>query len=129
MADSEIITKFEANGAELNSDPSAYQFDNSTHSDRRKDFTNIECRITDATAIDEHGRFWVPNTYFLIELCFYTSSEPLSSKFSQGDIHSSYLTVDRMLELYNDGEPIQLTDTQPVQLELIDDFSCRNWML
>ena len=32
-----------------------------------------------------------------------------------------------MLELYNDGEPIQLTDTQPVQLELIDDYNSRNW--
>ena len=48
-------------------------------------------------------------------------------KFGQGDTQLSYLTVDRMLELYNDGDSIQLTDTQPPQLELIDDFSYRNW--
>jgi hypothetical protein len=45
----------------------------------------------------------------------------------RGDTHSSYLTVERMLELQYDGESINLTDTQPVQLELIDDFSSRNW--
>lgn len=127
VADGQIITLFEANGEELNPDPSAYQFVNSTLSDRRIDFTNIEYRLTDATAIDEHGHFWVPNVYFPIEFWFYTSSEPLSRKFGQGDTHSSYLTVERMLELQYDGESIKLTDTQPVQLELIDDFNSRNW--
>ncbi|MES0361294.1 MAG: hypothetical protein ABUK20_10290, partial [Anaerolineales bacterium] len=127
VADGQIITLFEANGEELNPDPSAYQFANSTLSDRRINFTNIEYRLTDATAIDEHGRFWVPNVYFPIEFWFYTSSEPLSRKFGQGDTHSSYLTVERMLELQYDGESINLTDKQPVQLESIDDFSSRNW--
>jgi hypothetical protein len=32
-----------------------------------------------------------------------------------------------MLELQYDGESINLADTQPVQLELIDDYNSRNW--
>ena len=127
VADGQIITLFESNGAKLNSDPSTYQFDNSTLSNQRIDFTNLEYRLTDATAIDEHGRFWVPNVYFPIEFWFYASSEPLSIKYGQGDTHTSYLTVERMLELQYDGESITLTDTQPVQLELIDDYNSRNW--
>jgi hypothetical protein len=127
VAGDQIITFFESNGAELNSDPSAYHFDKSTFSHRRINFTNIEYRLTDASVTDEHGRFWVANVYFPIELWFYASSDPLSEKYGQGETHSSYLTVERMLELQYDGESINLTDTQPVQLELIDDFNSRNW--
>jgi hypothetical protein len=127
VPDGKIITIVEANGAQLNSDPSAYQFDYSTLSDQRIDFINFEYRITDATAIDEHSHFGVPNIYFPIELWFYSSSEPLSRKFGQGDTNSSYLTVERMLKLHYDGEAIKFTDTQPAQLELIDDFSSRSW--
>jgi hypothetical protein len=127
VAGDQIITFFESNGAELNSDPSAYHFDKSTLPHRRIDFINIEYRLTDASAIDEHGRFWVASVYFPIELWFYASSDPLSEKYGQGETHSSYLTVERMLELQYDGESINFTDTQPVQLELIDDFNSRNW--
>jgi hypothetical protein len=41
VADGQIITLFEANGEELNPDPSAYQFTNSTLSDRSIDLTSV----------------------------------------------------------------------------------------
>jgi hypothetical protein len=127
IAGDQILTLFEANGAELNSNPIANIFDKSLLNNNSVEFPNIEYRITDASAIDESGRFWVVNIFFPAELWFYTSSDPIAEEFGEGETHTAYFTVERLVELLYNEEKITFTGTLPIQLELIDDFNSRNW--
>lgn len=127
IADDQALTIYEANGTELNSNPTAFSIERSSLTSNEVDFGNIEYRLTDATAIDENGRFWVMNIFMPIEFWLYTNSDPISEKYGQGDTHSSYMNVERMLELQYNGEFFSLTEREPVQLELIDESNSRNW--
>jgi hypothetical protein len=127
IADDQALIIYEANGTELNSNPTAFSIERSSLTSNEVDFGNIEYRITDATAIDENGRFWVMNTFMPIEFWLFTGSDPISEKYGQGDTHSQYMNVERMLELQYNGEIFSLTDSEPLQLELIDEFNSRNW--
>ena len=56
----ELLVVFERNGAQLRpGEVTAYVVDPSTHAVREVSFPAIDHRITDATAMDEAGRFWV----------------------------------------------------------------------
>ena len=127
IADGQALTIFEANGTELNPNPSAFSIERSSLAPNVVDFGNIEYRLTDATALDENGRFWVMNIFMPIEFWLYTDSDPLFEKYGQGDTHSEHMNVERMLELQYDGESYSLTENEPVQLELIDELNSRNW--
>ena len=127
IADGQALTIFEANGTELNPNPSAFSIERSSLTPSLVEFSNIEYRLTDATAIDENGRFWVMNIFMPIEFWLYTDSDPLFEKYGQGETHSEHMNVERMLELQYDGESFSLTENEPLQLELIDEFNSRNW--
>lgn len=123
----QVITIAEANGAEINPNAMAYAFDSSTLTHMEIDFPNIEYRLTDASAIDQNGVFWVTNVYFPIEFWFHVSSDPIADEFGQGSTHARNLSVERMIELHYIGGIVTLADSQPVQLELIADLNTRNW--
>ena len=127
ITDGQALTIYEANGTELNPNPSAFSIERSSLTPNVVDFGNIEYRLTDATALDENGRFWVMNIFMPIEFWLYTNSDPLFEKYGQGDTHTEHMNVERMLELQYDGESFSLTENEPVQLELIDEFNSRNW--
>lgn len=128
-----VITKdqalaiYEANGNELNPNPNAFSIARSSLTPMETGFTNIEYRLTDATDIDENGRFWVMNIFIPIEFWLYTDSDQLFEKYGRGITHTKFLNVERMLELQYDGESISLTDSEPVLLKLIDEANSRNW--
>jgi len=127
IAGDEILTIYEANGYALNPNPSAFSIERSSLSPSEVDFSNIEYRLTDATAINESGRFWVMNIFMPIEFWLYTKSDPIFEKFGKGNTHTEYMNVERVLELQYDGEMISLTEREPVQLELINEYNSRNW--
>lgn len=59
-----IVAIFEMNGANVNPNPVAVQIDPTTQKTSLIPFPATEYRITDATAIDPDGRFWVLNYYW-----------------------------------------------------------------
>jgi hypothetical protein len=123
----QALTLFEANGVELNPNPIALAIDKSSFSTIEVGFDNIEYRLTDATSLDENGRFWVTNIFMPIEFWLYTVSDSISEKYGKGETHAENINVERMLELQYNGDSISLTETEPVQIELIDEFNSRNW--
>ena len=127
VAGDQIVTLYEANGSELNPDPIAFATNGSFSSITTVDLSSIEYRLTDATAVDENGNFWVTNIFMPIEFWLYTISEPIFELYGKGKTHADNINVERMLKLHYDGESITLTDTEPIQLELIDQFNSRNW--
>jgi hypothetical protein len=127
MAGNKALAIYEANGIELNQDPYAIAIDTATFATKVVDFDQIEYRITDATAIDENGQFWVLNIFMPIEFWLYTNSDPISEKYGEGKSHAENMNVERLLELQYNGDSITLAENEPVQIELIDEFNARNW--
>lgn len=127
IAQDQALTIYEANGRELNPNPNAFSISRTSQILVETDFPNIEYRLTDATDIDDDGRFWVMNIFIPIEFWLYTNADQLFEKYGRGETHTEFKNVERMLELQYDGESIFLTESEPVQLELIDEFNARNW--
>lgn len=127
ITNDQALTIYEANGNDLNPNPSAFSIARSSLIPDKYDFSNIEYRLTDATDIGKNGRFWVMNIFMPIEFWLYTDSDPLFEKYGRGKTHTEFLNVERVLELQYDGESFSLTDREPVQLELIDEVNSRNW--
>ena len=120
-----IITFFESNGAGLNPNPHGTIFDTSLQLSGTVPFPTIEYRVTDATALDDQAKFWMINYFFPGEPELKPSQDPLADKYGQGATHAAGLYVERLVEFQYKPDGIMLTDTPPVQMQLIDEP--RNW--
>jgi hypothetical protein len=128
LANAKIYSIYEANGAEINPNPVAYRFNlPDLNNMALVPFPHLEFRVTDATPADSQGRFWAINTFWPVDLGVATDVDPLAQKFGEGATHGEFLTVERLVELQIEQDRITLTETPPIQLSLIDDFSARNW--
>ena len=126
LMDERLLTIYEANGKSVNSSPVATLFDLELELVGTMPITSIEYRITDVTAVDEHGRFWAINYYFPGEPELSTEHDPLAETYGQGATHAVRDGVERLIEFQMEDDAITLVDQPPLQLELLAD-DLRNW--
>ena len=88
-----------------------------------------EAPLTDATALDSEGRFWVLNYYFPPERAkLNPAPDPELARFGDPASFDPDRCVERLIELrLIDGERIVRTATPPLNLELLPNGECRNW--
>jgi hypothetical protein len=125
--DDQVLAMFEANGEVLNPDALAFAIGGQSLDITPLEPPKIEYRLTDATAIDPDGNFWVMNVFVPIEFWYYTISDPIADQFGLGSTHVINNHVERLLELKYNGGQISLSGEPPVYIELIDDANSRNW--
>lgn len=118
--DNKLLTIYEANGVNVNPSPVAHQLGEDLAIQGRLPLPNIEYRITDATQVDENGRFWAINYLFPgdIDTLMPLEPEPLAEKYGKGLTHQALQTVERLVEFQIGPDGISLTHTPPIQLEL-----------
>ena len=123
-----LLTIYEANGRNVNPAPLAHQFDTSLKPIDALAFPTIEYRITDATAVDENGRFWAINYLFPGDIGKLNPAEDyLRTEFGAGSTHRNSTVVERLVEFQIEADRISLTTTPPIQLELLPEDIARNW--
>ncbi len=122
-----LVTVYEANGRLVNPSPVVHLFDVSPQALDTLTFTNIEYRLTDATQIDDFGRFWMPNTFFIGDIQLMTLDDPITEEHGEGETHSREIIVERLLEFQFSEQGIVLSDSPPIQLQLSEDGVTRNW--
>jgi len=122
-----LVTLYEANGAAVNPAPVAHLFDASTQPRDQLSFPNIEFRLTDATRVDDSGRFWAINTFYTGDTSLTAGLDPLALEFGEGATHSQTEVVERLVEFQFSEQGIVLAGTPPVQLQLSDLNQTRNW--
>ncbi len=127
LIDKYVVTLFEVNNSTLNQDPHASRFDLSLAQVEALPLAPIEYRITDAASIDQNGRFWVLNYLYPGDKELVTESDALALRYGEGDTHAVATTVERLVELQYNLDGITLTDTPPIQLQLLGDEQSRNW--
>jgi hypothetical protein len=127
LSGNSLITMYEANGLNVNSEPVAYRFDLSLAPLDAIPFPNLEYRITDATDLDEANHFWAINYFWPGDAKLEPAPDSLAARFGQGETHARFETVERLVQLSYTPSGISLTAAPPIQLQLIDDDHSRNW--
>jgi hypothetical protein len=118
-----VFTIHEANGVAVNPAPVAHTFGLDLAPQGTVPFPAIEYRITDATAADSTGRFWVINYFYPGEASLRAERDPLADRYGRGASHAQADGVERLIELRFDGTAFTASDAPPIQLELMDDQS------
>jgi len=125
-ADGEF-TLYEANGVKVNPSPVAHGFGTDGTPRQTIPFPNMEYRITDATALDSAGNFWALNYLFPGDIRkVKPAPDPLTAKYGQGKTHAARDGVERLIQFHYQADGISLTDTPPLQLQLLPN-DLRNW--
>lgn len=120
-----VIAIYEVNG-EINPAPRALVFDRALAPLGEVPMAPIEYRITDATDVDEEGRFWVAN-YHWPGSPWQPGVCPITERHGRGESHQRCNTVERLVELRSTPRGIEQTERAPILFELVDDEHARNW--
>ena len=122
-----MFTIYEANGTGVNAAPVVNVFDMSLAPVDPVPFANVEYRITDATELDGDGRFWAINYFYPGDEDLLPETDPLADEYGEGATHAAGAGVERLIEFQYGANGIALTETPPMQLQLMADGSLRNW--
>jgi hypothetical protein len=123
----QVLTFFEANGANINPKPAAHLYDVALDAQGTRSLPSLEYRITDVSAPDAAGRFWAINYMYPGDAGkLDPAPDPLAAQFGMGASHAESETVERLIQLEITPEGISLTDAAPIWLQLLPDES-RNW--
>lgn len=121
-----LATIYEANGVGVNAAPVVHLFDSALNAAGTTPLANIEYRLTDATALDSDNRFWTINYFFPGDEDLLPETDPIAETYGQGYTHSQQDGLERLVEFQYSESGITLTDTPPIQLQLLAD-GLRNW--
>lgn len=127
IAGNKILTFFESNGEIANPGAYASQFDMDFKPLEPIDLPALEYRLTDATAMDGQGNFWVMNYFYPGDTDLFIENEPLAELFGMGATHSQADGVERLVQFNYTHDAITLTSVPPIQLELDLEAGSRNW--
>ena len=129
IAGKRVITISEANGRNVSPRPQAKVFDETVNYLGCISFPQIEYRVTDATALDDDGRFWVINYFYPPERHkLKPAPDPELEKFGRPEGHDPDGCVERLLELrLTEDDRIVRTETPPINLKPTPGQDCRNW--
>ena len=125
--DKDIVMIYEANGSNLRKNPTQSVFTHKSKNISQVNFPNIEYRITDATRMDNDGRFWAINYFWPGDKKLLNpGKDDILNKIKQGSSHFKSDQIERLVEFQMNAGEISISNTKPIQLFLESDAS-RNW--
>ena len=125
--DEDIIMIYEANGSNLRKNPTQTVFSHKSKNISQINFPNIEYRITDATRMDNNGRFWAINYFWPGDKKLLNpGKDNVLNMVRKGSSHFKSDQIERLVEFQVNTGKISISDTNPIQLFLESDAS-RNW--
>lgn len=125
--DQRVISIHEINGEKINPEPRAAVFNKSLLPEQSIPFPNIEYRITDATAVDEQGVFWVINYFYPGDMDLIPQNDPIANQYPKGATHAGSEIVERLVQFKITADRISMTEAEPLWLQLRPDGKARNW--
>ena len=122
-----IYAIFEANGANLQKQATQKALSIIDKTISPIGFPSIEYRITDATKVDNNGKFWCINYFWpgdkkLLKPKVNTAFSNFEKKDGPEDLDA----VERLIELEIKNDEIIISDSEPIQL-ILDEKDSRNW--
>lgn len=128
ISSGKVLTFYEAWGPNVNPEAVGHIFDLDLSPSGTWPLENIEYRITDVTSTDDSGRFWAINyLYPGDEVKLEPAEDELAILYGEGKTHAETNIVERLVEFRIDGERVIRTQSPPIQLELMENETARNW--
>jgi hypothetical protein len=130
VIDDRLLVFHELNGSNMNPEARAYRYTLDLQPDGWVKIPNIPYRVTDATEIDDQGRFWVMNYFFPVEYYLYTLDDPLRREGGRERMRWFSPVIERIVELQvspDTGNTIILSGRAPFQLKPSNSLWPRNW--
>ncbi len=125
-----LLLFYEANGAAFNPNPRAYVYTLDLQPAGTLPLPSLEYRLTDASAADDQGRFWVSNYFFPGDVKILPERDPLAEQYGQGLTHTGASVVERLVEFQLPRQPggsITFSGAPPIQIQLAEGQVARNW--
>ncbi|MEA2104068.1 MAG: hypothetical protein U9P79_05425 [Candidatus Cloacimonadota bacterium] len=122
-----VITIFEGNGMNINPSPIAHVFDHNLQLLENIPFPHIEYRITDATDLNGENKFWAINYYYPGDKKTYKPNFPQSKDTKKLHNLKTNTPVEQFIQLQYTGNSIELTELEPIELQLLPSGDARNW--
>ena len=123
----QVLTMYESNGLLTNPAPVAHIFAADLAEKGTIPFPRMEYRVTDATEMDENGRFWVISYNFPHDNGVQTDDDPIAAQYGKGATHADSDGVERLVELQYSPDGTSRIDAPPMQLQLLSNGDLRNW--
>lgn len=89
-------------------------------------FENLPYRLTDASAVDDDGRFWVINYKYSGDRFSRDAPDTLAEQYGKGATHAQYYNAERLVEYQFIENKITRVDRAPIQL-FLEGKEGRNW--
>lgn len=122
-----VLSFFEANGLQNNPSPYAQAFTLAGEHLQSIPMDHLEYRLTDVTPLDSDNHFWGINYFFPGDTKLTPKDDPLAIKHGEGPSHAASIAVERLIQFHYSTDGIAITDTPPIQLQLLPDDEARNW--
>jgi hypothetical protein len=125
----QVVTIYEANGANINPSAVVHRFSQDLKPAGVAPMVNMEYRITDATALDEDGRFWAINYLWPGDADkLRLADDPLAPDRNGINAGESPTPIERLVEFQWLGdEGVALSGEPPINLRLLPGGVSRNW--
>jgi hypothetical protein len=128
ISNNRVLALYEANGINVNKNPSVVSFDLDLEQFELLSFPNIEYRITDATKIDNDSSFWGINYMFKGEYDLLNPGiDSIYTKYNRKISDLKKRTVERLVKFKIKNDHIILEDIAPIPIKLSDKKDSRNW--
>jgi hypothetical protein len=128
MVGDKLIAIYEANGINISSNHFLTMIDLQTHQTSTLPMPPIEFRITDATRLDEMGRFWVINYYWPGDFKLLNPARDDLQLISDPPFNfREDVAVERLIELQYTTAGINYTRSQSVYIGGDANSDSRNW--
>jgi len=122
-----VILFYEANGKNIRDSVWQYVVSMKDYSITTITHPQIEYRITDVTRLDDKNRFWAINYFWKGDKKrLKPAPDSIVMMHGEGKTHGNSEAVERLLEFELVNEKIQLSNREPIQIEL-DEKESRNW--
>lgn len=121
------VALFEANGANVTPNATATRLTSTLDPAASLPMPALEYRLTDATAADSSGRFWVTNYLYAGEAGLLNPApDSVALAHGVGESHRQRVAVERLVEFEMRDDRIVRTSTPPVWIQLTEGTG-RNW--
>lgn len=129
VAGDEVVTIYEANGSNINPSAVVHRFTQDLKPNGVAPMVNMEYRITDATALDEEGRFWAINYLWPGDADkLRLADDPLAPDRNEINAGESPTPIERLVEFQWLGDGgVVLSGEPPINLRLLPGGVSRNW--
>lgn len=126
VADDSVLSLSEVNFVQNKKQPQAHRLSPDLKLLPAVPFSDFPYRLTDATALDEQGRFWVSNYLYRGDQHLRRPTDPFWQQYGQAPTHRQGEVMERLVELQWQDNRIKLTGTAPINIQLTEGTG-RNW--